>query len=364
LRTLCHLLRQRGHDVTVISGDQTSGSALSGFGQESVLDRLEQLHLEKPFDIVHCADQLAHKIAPYKKQLELNLFVDIKSTRVDEVFGLYALTEETIGSHLKTIINGSTRFLSTFFGGDRMLLRQADGVFVTNLQQADILERYYLVPSTKIYRVPFGITVQDHLPSENPQKALEELGIPHGANVFMTVSRFLGTEELRILLRAFQKVVIKKPQSWLVIVGDGPRRFECEHIMLDLALGSKVIFTGNVDDAKIHQYLEGSNLYINLESKSAEFEEPLLEAMAREKGVVASELGLSATIIENGVDGFLIRPSDLASLTRICLETVAGQIDTKSMGQKARRKILKMFDTTHMVDKTLEAYEACLKRKS
>jgi glycosyltransferase involved in cell wall biosynthesis len=82
--------------------------------------------------------------------------------------------------------------------------------------------------------------------------------------------------------------------------------------------------------------------------------------MASQKTVVASEVGTSSNLIQNGVDGFLLRPTEITSLSRLLLDVVSGQIDTEAVGRRARQKILQMFDTTKMVEETIQAYHAIL----
>jgi 1,2-diacylglycerol 3-alpha-glucosyltransferase len=326
-----------------------------------MLDRLEQLHTEKPFHLIHSVDSSGKLIGPYKKELNVALAADISGIQLDQIFGILGLTEDTVMSYLKTSFSVTVKFLKSFFGDDHRLLKASDGVFVASPQQKDILELYYLIPSRRIYVIPYGINTQELEPSKESENVFTKWGIAPGTKVILTSTPLLNVEETKNLLTAFVKVVIKKPNTTLVIAGDGPKRKDLEFHMLSLALASKVVFTGNISPIEEDVAINKCDIYVNLSSKSSGFEGSVLEAMACRKMVIASEVGTSANLIKSGVDGFLLRPTEIASLTRLLLEAVSGQIDTETIGRMAREKILKMFDTQAMVTETIGAYRQILK---
>lgn len=378
---LCRSLVKRNHEVSVITADAVkSGTSNVADGvkihyvespiigdpktalKEAFLDCFEELHLENPFDLVHNVDDSGYLIALHKKELSFALASDINGIQLDQIFGLLGLAEETLHSFLKTSISVGLRFLASFFGNDRRLLKASDGVFVTSKQQKDILELYYFIASRKSYIIPYGVNAKELGPEPTEQvHPFASLGIDQDTKVILSITPLLNIEEIKNLLTALERVVIKKPRTALVIVGEGPGRFELEEHTLNLALGSKVHFTGDRTPEEIDSFITACDIYINLQSKSSGFEPTVLEAMASRKTVVASEVGTSSDLIQNGVDGFLLRPTEIHSLSRLLLEAVSGQIDTASVGLRAREKILKTFDTSKMVDETVQAYFAILK---
>lgn len=375
---LCRSLAKKGHDITVITSDSPDENFSSrdknihihylegGFGEattafkESVLEMLEQLHVEKPFDIVHSVDNTGLYVSLYKKKLNVALATDVKGTHLDEIFDLLGLAEDTFSSYLKTSWAVAVQFLKSFFGTDRKIIRRSNGVFVTSQQQQDILERYYFYPSRKVHIIPYGIDSSTFQASSPIGPVFEKWGIQPGTKVILTVTPMVNAEVTKNLLTAFERVVIKKPNSALVIAGDGPRRKELEAHMLNLVLVSKVYFTGALPPEELSQMIQACDIYVNLNSKSSGFEATLLEAMASCKTVIASEVGTSANAIDSGVNGFLLRPTEIGPLSRLLLEAVSDQIDTASIGERARQKILKMFDNTRMVDQTIQAYRKIL----
>ena len=79
--------------------------------------------------------------------------------------------------------------------------------------------------------------------------------------------------------------------------------------------------------------------------------------MAQEKVIVGSEVSPISTIVEDSVDGFLIRPADVSSLSQLLLSLFLNNISAEEVGQNARKKVLGIFDAKTMIQETLQAYE-------
>jgi glycosyltransferase involved in cell wall biosynthesis len=82
--------------------------------------------------------------------------------------------------------------------------------------------------------------------------------------------------------------------------------------------------------------------------------------MAKRKLIIGSELSPISTIVDNGINGFLIRPADVNSLEQLLNDILGGDVDTSSLGEKASQKIQNIFNTNKMVDQTLQAYKTTL----
>jgi glycosyltransferase involved in cell wall biosynthesis len=176
----------------------------------------------------------------------------------------------------------------------------------------------------------------------------------------VTVTDMTEIGEVLSLLRAFHTLVVKKPASRLIIVGNGPLFKDIEFETLNLVLGSKVIFTGAVSNEDLPDYINLGDVYVNLSSRTSGFEPSMLEAMALEKVVVGSEISPISTIIEDGVDGFLIRPADESTLVKRLTEMFTETVPSREMGAKAREKVLDLFNLDKMVDQLLAGFKKTL----
>jgi 1,2-diacylglycerol 3-alpha-glucosyltransferase len=373
-------LAQKGHRVTVLASEspqkkpeiiQDGVRALylkEGLPQNELSNfpRLAKnyfakLHKQERFHLVHSIDSSGALIARLKREYDVAVAFDVQATHMSQIFAILGMSQETVGSLLRTAIAVSYKFLRTYYGQDRKLLKSADGIFVTSPRQRTVLERYYLYPDARIYTVPYGIEIGDLSPKEKSLELREKLGLPENAKIVVTVSDMTEVREMANVLLAFEKVAIKNSQARLLIIGNGPKRKEIEFEMLNLALGNRVIFTGAVKNVELPDYIALADVYVNISSRATGFELSMLEAMAQKKVIVGSEVSPISSIVEDRVDGFLIRPADVLSLASLLSEVFSGQLPTQEIGNRARLKITDLFDTQKMVNQTLNSYFKILK---
>lgn len=367
-------LARQGHKVTVLTWQSPLNEAqifqddvhVFFLGEKSyqpisempqlVHEKFAELHNKEPFHLVHCMDPTGKLIGKHKKHYNILTTYDVNSTQMAQIFSILGMSQDTLKSLLETSIAVFYKFVTTFYGSDRSLLNTADGVFVTSPFQKIVLERYYLYPEYRTYLVPYGIEVSDFEPKEKPSDLRKHLGIPSNAKTVVTATDMTELEEVKNLLKSFEKVAVKKPSSRLIIIGHGPLRKDIEFEMLNLALGRKVIFTGAIKNSQIPDYIALADVFVNLSSRTTGFEANLIEAMAQEKIIIGSEVSPISTIVEHSQEGFLIRPADINALSRLLIKIFDNRVQTQQIGQAARQKVLKMFDLDNMVRKTISAY--------
>lgn len=373
-------LAQKGHKVTVLSSTNPLGKTEiveqgvhayylnEGFVtspspfSETLTTKFNDLHKKNHFHIVHSLDNSAVNVAKQKKDYHVAVAYDVEATQMGQVFSILGMAQETLGSLITTGIALAYKFLATFFGGDRALLSTADGVFVTSPQQRISLERYYLYPDARIHTVPYGIEVKNLEPRAKSESLLKELGLPSNAQILVTLTDMTELGEVKNLLVAFQKVAIKKPNTRLIIIGEGPLKNSIEYEMLSLALGSRVIFAGAVHADMMSDYISLCDVYIDLSARSSGFEPTMLEAMAQKKVIIGSEVSPIANIVEDGRDGFLVRPADTRGISTLLIDIFEFPLLSSEIGESARKKVIDLFDTQKMVDETINAYKSILLR--
>lgn len=372
-------LAVRGHNVTVIAAKSPLGKnevhrdgvrvfyLHEGYPnlshlpfEEAAYRKFYELHKAEPFHLIHSIDRTARLIAHDREKLNVAVAYDVEATQMSQIFSILGMGQESVSNILATGIAVVYKFLSTFFGGDRELLSHADGVFVTSPQQRIFLERYYLYPDFHTYTVPYGIELGNLAPRPEAQGLKKQLKLSENAQVAVTLSDMTEPQEVINLLIAFEKVAIKKPNAYMIIIGNGPGWKEIEFQMLSLALGNRVIMTGALKAEEISDYVTISDVFVNLSSRSTGFEPSMIEAMAQRKVIIGSEVSPIAHIVEDGRDGFLLRPADTESLSHLLIEIFSGGLPIADIGERAREKVINLFDTRKMVHSIEEAYRQIL----
>ncbi|WP_380164303.1 glycosyltransferase [Jannaschia sp. R86511] len=160
-------------------------------------------------------------------------------------------------------------------------------------------------------------------------------------------------EEKRVgqLLRAVAALPPELPVR-LDVVGDGTCRREWEQLAVDLRLGSRARFLGRVDeDVLRHAYASATVFCMpgvaELQSLAT------LEAMASGAAVVAADAMALPHLVEEGANGWLFPPGDVAALADRLLRVLADREGARRMGEHSRR-----LAAGHDIETTLDAFEA------
>lgn len=370
----------KNHNVTVISWKNPQNKEVTeehnvkayflGHGKKKGVfvdlthEKFIQLHKKKPFHIVHSIDDNGRLIGMNKKKYQVAMTYDVRATKMSRMFSIIGMHKNTVRGQINMSFSLAVIFFKTYFGKDRGLLQTADGIFVTTSQQKVALERHYLYPEEKTYLVPYGVEIRDLSKKEESSELKSKIKLNLHSPIVMTISDMTEVSEIRNILISFEKLAIKKPLSRLIIIGDGPQKKEIEYEMLMRALGSKVIFLGDVPENALSDYISIADIFINLQARTTGFEASLLEAMAQQKIIIGSAVSPISSIVNDGQNGFLIRPSDTESLARLLIKIFAEELPTKKIGQNARERMLNIFNTQGMVKKTLLAYYKTLESTS
>jgi len=89
----------------------------------------------------------------------------------------------------------------------------------------------------------------------------------------------------------------------------------------------------------------------------------LLEAMALEKPVIASNVGGILDLVKEGENGFLIPPGNIKALSDSLLKLLKNKNLAKRMGEKGLRFVSDKFSAKTMVNQILSVYVECLDKK-
>lgn len=372
-------LAKKGHQITVFSwnsplgegqvtvegvkilfvGDTSKSKNISEFPR-LVYSAFVQEHALNPFHIVHALTRDALPIARKRKKLRVATIFDIQATHIEDVFTFIGMSVDTVTSRIRNGIRISYTFLKNYFNNDRHLLSVADGFFVTSAQQQLVLERYYLYPQTRIFTVPYGVDIRDLSQREKSEILKKQLHVPLNCKVAITMSDMTEKGEMVHILRAFQKVAIKKPNSKLLVIGTGPHFKAIEFEMLNLALASKVVFLGPLPAYEVSDYIDLADVLISLSNKSINNDTSTFEAMAQKKIIIGSEVSALSNIIENTKDGFLIRPADSFGLSELIIDIFSNSEHYVHVGENARQKILSLFNHDKLVQQMESAFFSVL----
>jgi glycosyltransferase involved in cell wall biosynthesis len=155
------------------------------------------------------------------------------------------------------------------------------------------------------------------------------------------------------LVRAMARVRKRAPQAHLVLVGDGPKRNEVERLVAQIGLEENVHFLGmRPDVAVLLHHLDVFVLSSRYEGESL----AVLEAMSAQRPIVATAVGGTPGLLENGKCGLLVPPGDDASMAMAILELLENKRKAEELARRARERFLKEYTIDRMGEKYLHLY--------
>jgi glycosyltransferase involved in cell wall biosynthesis len=203
-------------------------------------------------------------------------------------------------------------------------------VAVSRLDRQRMIDVEHIDPQ-RIVVVPVGIP--DLQPSGHDVRA--ELRISPDAPVIACVAYFRPQKALGILVEAASELHRRHPSLRVLIVGDGPERVSLERQIESLGLRDVVLLLGRRTD--VMDVIGACDVAVNC----SDFEgTPLavIEYMAAGKPVVATRVGGTPDLIEDGVTGVLIERRSPGALAAAVDELLARPERALAMGAKGQER--------------------------
>jgi len=239
-------------------------------------------------------------------------------------------------------------------------LEYADAVSaVTRDLQRKVLA---LVNRQGVYHVPNSVDAERFRPS-TPNAALrDKLGLDQGY-VLGFVGEARAKKGLSLLLKAFAKVATKVDAHLLLIGGLRPKDEEVYQLFRRRNPQLSLHLIPYVPQSELADYYNLMDLVL-MPSLRDGLPNVLLEAMACERTVVASNVGGLSDVIEDGRNGFLVPPRDKQALVDCTLSALADANQRRVLGQAARATILRDYTPQHELNNNLRIYHQLLEGDS
>jgi glycosyltransferase involved in cell wall biosynthesis len=171
-----------------------------------------------------------------------------------------------------------------------------------------------------------------------------------------TVSRLAPQKALHTLIEGYAMYLdqARKP-SRLVIVGNGPSEPSLKALATKLGIDAQLIWAGFRDDIPV--VMRALDLFV-LTSIYEGFGLVLIEAMAAERAIVATEVSAIPEIVVQGRTGVLFPPRDASRLANALL-FFEDDSARQTYGRAGYQRVLSYFSLSRMVEGTIHVYDEC-----
>ena len=191
----------------------------------------------------------------------------------------------------------------------------------------------------------------EFVPAEAPDPRLAALR--ERGPVICAVAELHPRKGLMTLLDAMTRVLAVHPDATLAIAGEGPQREALLRRVAALGVAPSVRLLGLVRD--VPAVLAGADVFVNAAWAEA-FPYSVLEAMAAERPIVATDAGGTSEAIEDEVTGRLVARFDADGLASAILDLIEDREQAARLAAGARQRMQERFTFERMVAGTLDAY--------
>jgi len=202
----------------------------------------------------------------------------------------------------------------------------------------------------RIQVIPNGVPLDDGVPTAALSGLRESLGLGYHHQVVGTVGSLYPVKGHRYLIEGARSVLDRCPHAVFLIVGQGGLREELEAQAAQLGIAAQVRFLGHRED--VRELLSILDLFV-LPSLSEGMPLALLEAMAAGVPAIATRVGGTTEVIDDGRTGTLAAPGDRRVLPAAITTLLETPRPANAIGQAARQAVAARFSLAGMV----QAYE-------
>jgi glycosyltransferase involved in cell wall biosynthesis len=140
----------------------------------------------------------------------------------------------------------------------------------------------------------------------------------------------------------------------VIIAGEGSQRTAIEQQIRELGLTGRVRLLGHVDD--IRPLLSCSDVVASSSGSHEGVPQSLVQALAMERPVVATDVGSVAELIVDEQTGLLVRPDDPAALAGAIECLLDHPALARSCGERGRGHVVAHYSHEQMIDRVAALY--------
>ena len=266
----------------------------------------------------------------------------------------------TIHSDYRLDYLGRPMAALTYGNINKIALRRFDAWVGVSAGMTDLLISRGFDPQ-RVYTLYNGVDFSRQ-PEIVPRDAyLKSIGlsVEEDTVVFGIAARINPVKDMTTLIRAFAAAVEECPNIRLVIAGDGEQEAEIRALARELCPSGTVCFAGWVQ--QIDSFYNALDVNV-LTSLSETFPYALTEGARMHCATIASRVGGVPYLIDDGFNGLLFEPRDVAKLTSHMVYFARHREERLAMGEKLYEKARRDFSLEAMVSKQESIYETIIRR--
>jgi glycosyltransferase involved in cell wall biosynthesis len=249
------------------------------------------------------------------------------------------------------------RFYETL---DRWVMRRMDAVVCVSEAQAVKVRRAGVQPErARVIRNAIRAEAFGR-PDLECRETLLNLFPGRPERIVAAAGRLSPEKGFDVLIDAVALLAPHHPKVGFVLFGDGPLREDLTKRIAERGLQNRLILAGFRPD--LERVLPACDLAVS-SSHTEGLPVVVLEEMAAGLPVVATAVGGTPEVVEEGVTGWLVPPGDPPALARRTAELLASPETMRAMGLAGRRRVEECFTFAAQAEQYLGLFQRLARRR-
>lgn len=288
--------------------------------------------------------KIEYKIVPLK-----NLFFEIKKYNPDIVYSNSATTKYCFFSAVFARILGKkfiwhNRVLDTAGWKDKFIAFLSNKIVVISDAVADKFKDF----KHKTVKIPNAVDTEEFKNAMDKEKVKQILGIEKDCKVIGQFSRLEKWKGYDLFIEVIKKLSDKNLKFKALIAGSGDYHDEVVKKISEFGISEKVVLLGYRKN--VYDYMNVCDVICSLSIRPEAFGRVIIEGMLLKKVVISTDIGGPKEIIEDGIDGFLVK-TDAEQIADLIDKVIKDEELYNKIANKAYEKVLQNFTVEKQVEK-------------
>lgn len=300
----------------------------------SVAKKIADIIDEEDIDIVHCTMSIAL------------LFGFLGKLRAKKRVKLINAIHTTINRNLRAEMFDWFLYVP--------LMTFSSRIITVCQNQRSHWSRKYPFLACKFVTIHNGIDMEkfkDILTAKEKKEQKKSLGIQDKEFIIGILAEFRPEKGHEYAFEALKALVDEGQRIKLMLIGDGERKNYLQLLSKKLGISTNTIWIGYQKDPR--KYISICDIIL-LPSYAESFSLAILEALSMGKLVIATDVGGTSEMINDGWNGFLVKHRDIPSIVERLHELINNESLRNKLSDNARVSVMNRFCVFEMVRKTEE----------
>ena len=241
---------------------------------------------------------------------------------------------------------------------EKNAIKNASAYIAPTAYAGDVTRKIFNLDARKIKTIHYGLQVENFI-NQNPEV--------YNKNTILYIGTIIRKKGVLELAKIFNKVVIDNPNAELILIGSDSTdlktgtnsTYKLVEGLLSRQAKNQVKYLGQVPYSEVKEYIKKAHV-----CAFPSFAETLgmvtIESMALQKPVVNTNIGWAQELIDDGLNGYLVHPSDIDLYSAKILKLLNNIDLCLKMGKEARQKVEKTFDIEKNAQINIDYYKSII----